>query len=70
MEAIYIRPIGFLWKGPMYKSCYLIICQNYAIILDTFFNQMFDTDSLANFSLYTDTQVKNLKENEKSFSWN
>lgn len=54
----------------MYKSCYLIICQNYGIILEAFFNQMFDTDSLANFSLYTDTQVKNLKENKKSFSWN
>lgn len=70
MEAIYIRPIGFLWKGPMYKSCYLIICQNHSIILEAFFNQMFDTDSLANFNLYTDTQVKNLKENKKSFSWN
>ena len=40
---------------------------NYGIILEAFFNQMFDTDSLANFSLYTDTQVKNLKENKKKF---
>ena len=63
----------FCESEPMAQTCYLIICQNYGLILEIGYFLESDTDSPGNFNPYTEVQVKTFNwkgQNSQAHNWN